>query len=188
MTEETTYLVFAGERLLITAPLAAMLRRTKEHIDDETRAGRDPSVLIFEQGTGKQVDFDFQGTLEVVLARALPRVGPGRPRLGVVAREVSLLPRHWEWLEQQQSGASAALRRLVDEARKHDPAQQQCRLARDAAYRFMNALAGDRPGFEEATRALYAGDAPRFAALIAPWPADLRHALTGFAKDAFATA
>jgi hypothetical protein len=104
-----------------------MLRRTKEYIDAQEGRSGDPSVLIFEDESGNQVDFDFQGSIDEVIGRAVRpvRSGPGRPRLGVVAREISLLPRHWEWLEQQPSGASAALRRLVDEARKRDPDKQQ---------------------------------------------------------------
>jgi hypothetical protein len=116
-----------------------------------------------------------------VLARALPPAGaarPGRPRLGVVGREVSLLPRHWEWLEQQPSGISAALRRLVDEARKREPGKQKARALREAASRFMTAMAGDLPGFEEASRALFAGEERRFERLVRGWPADVRkHAL-----------
>jgi uncharacterized protein len=184
-TEVQTYTVFVGDRLLVTGPLQAMLRRTKEHIDAEERRGGDPRVLIFEDGTGRQVDFDLAGTPEEVLARVAPRVGPGRPRLGVVAREISLLPRHWEWLERQPSGASAALRRLVDEARRREPERQRARLAAEATYRFMTALAGDRPGYEEATRALYAGDGARFAALIAAWPGDVVRHIERLAEDAF---
>jgi hypothetical protein len=91
-----------------------------------------------------------------------------------VSREVSLLPRHWEWLEEQPSGASAALRRLVDEARNHEPEKQKQRRAAEAAGRFMTAMAGDLPGYEEATRALYAFDRPRLLELISAWPADVR--------------
>lgn len=187
MTEAQTYSVFAGERLLLAGPLAEMLRATKQYIDERERQGADPSVLIFEDETGRQVDFDFRGTVEQVLAHAVrpPRVGPGRPRLGVVGREVSLLPRHWEWLEGEPGGASAALRRLVDEARKRNPAQQRVRQAIDATYRFMTALAGDRPGYEEATRALYAGDGERFATLIAAWSTDVVRHIERLAHDCF---
>ena len=115
--------------------------------------------LTFEDHTGRQVDFDLRGTLADVRARYRPapaRVGPGRPKLGVIAREVSLLPRHWEWLEQQPNGASGAIRRLVDDARKRNPDEQQARSAIEAAGRFLSAMAGDLPGYEEASRALYA--------------------------------
>ena len=109
--------------------------------------------------------------------RALPqriRTGPGRPKLGVVAREVSLLPRHWERLEQQPNGASAAIRRLVDEARKRDPGEERTRRAIEAAGRFLSAMAGNLPGYEEATRALFGRNRERFDELIRDWPHDIR--------------
>src|SRR5437868_1777823 len=127
----------------------------------KSRFDQDPGapILIFEDESGRQVDFDLRGTLSELLARAVPsraRTGPGRPRLGVVAREISLLPRHWEWLEQQPNGASAAIRRLVDEARKRNPEEERRRLAIEAASRFMSAMAANLPNYEEATRALLA--------------------------------
>jgi uncharacterized protein len=133
-------------------------------------------MLIFDDATGKQVDFDLRGNEAQVLARALPgqRTGPGRPKLGVVSREISLLPRHWEWLEEQPNGASAALRRLVDEARRREQGRQRVRLALDAAARFMSAMAGNLPGFEEATRALYAKDRSQLESLTSKWPRDVR--------------
>src|SRR4029079_4156101 len=69
-------------------------------------------------------------------AAAEPR-GRGRPRLGVVAREGTLLPRHWEWLGTQPGGASVVLRKLVEEARRANGDADRTRAARDAAYRFM---------------------------------------------------
>ena len=76
----------------------------------------------------------------------------------MVAREVTLLPRHWEWLAQQSGGASVALRRLVDQARRGTEDKDRIRRAQEAAYRFMSAMAGNRPNFEDAIRALFAGD------------------------------
>ena len=167
-----SYAAFDGPRLIHSGPLAGVLAALKPRFD------RDPGavVLVFDNETGRQVDFDLRGTLDEVIARAQPpRPGPGRPKLGVVAREVSLLPRHWEWLEQQPSGASAALRRLVDEARKHDAGD---RPALEATGRFLAAIAANLPGYEEATRALWAREKDRFRALIAEWPTDIReHAL-----------
>ena len=116
-----------------------------------------------------------------MLARELPqrpKSGPGRPKLGVVSKEVTLLPRHWAWLEQQPQGISAALRRLVEEASKREPDRQRARLARDAASRFMWSMAGDRPNFEEASRALFAIDRARFDQLVRDWPADVREHLS----------
>ena len=165
---DPTYTAFAGPLRLVTAPLPEMLRQTKAHLD--RKPGQ--TVLIFSDLTGKEADFDFSGSPDEVVARALPapRSGPGRPKLGVVSREVSLLPRHWDWLETQRGGASAALRRLIDEARKADPEGDRRRQATEAAGRFMSVMAGDRPGYEEASRALYAGDVGRLSVLIGGWP------------------
>ncbi|HEY3664899.1 MAG TPA: DUF2239 family protein, partial [Polyangiaceae bacterium] len=142
MTAETGYSAFSGNDLLIAGPLTDVLCACKELVD----RGEDQRLLIFEDKTGRQVDFQFGGTLTEVLARALPakeRVGPGRPKLGVVSREVSLLPRHWEWLEEQPQGISATLRRLVDEAKKKNPGEQRARRGREAVSKIMTAIAGN---------------------------------------------
>jgi uncharacterized protein len=187
--EQPTYTAFAGFERIATGPLAETVRRAKAHLDRHQAA----PVLVFEDETGTQLDFDWRGTTDDVVARlahhpylamhlamleqpAPQRTGPGRPKLGVVSREVSLLPRHWEWLGEQPGGASAALRRLVDQARKSTTHEEHARRTRDATSRFMTALAGDLPGFEEASRALYSGDRARFMRSIARWPKDLhRH-------------
>ena len=134
-------------------------------------------LLVFEDSTGRQVDLDIRGTREEISARyseaAEPR-GRGRPRLGVVAREVTLLPRHWDWLNSQPGGASVALRKLVDEARRASGDRDRIRAAQEAAYRFTSAIAGNLPEFEEATRALFTYDRRRFGDLIANWPEDIR--------------
>lgn len=184
MEKDLTYSAFSGHRRIASGDLQAMLRATKQHVD---RFGSD-DVLIFEDQTGKQVDFDFRGTLDDVLARvpAPPsRPGPGRPKLGVVCREVSLLPRHWDWLESQPNGASAALRKLVDEARKRDPAGERARDAATATSRFMSAMAGNLPGFEEASRALFRFDGARFDELIREWPEDIVAQLRSMAQPCF---
>jgi hypothetical protein len=126
-------------------------------------------VLVFEDSTGRQVDF---GTTDEQAANEAR--GRGRPRLGVIAREVTLLPRHWDWLNSQPGGASVALRKLVEEARRASGDRDRIRAAQEAAYRFMLASAGNLPGFEEATRALFAHDRRRFGDLIADWPEDVR--------------
>ncbi|WP_298352155.1 DUF2239 family protein [Rhodoblastus sp.] len=145
-------------------------------------------VLVFDDATGRQVDPDFRespGSPAPAAAEA-PR-GRGRPKLGVVAREVTLLPRHWDWLNGQPGGASVALRKLVENA-LHDDGEASSsgwraperdaelirrREAREAAYRFLSAMGGDLPGFEEAARALFAEDRPRFARIVAAWPGDV---------------
>ncbi len=182
MESERTYTAFANGRLVAAGGLGAMLGKVKAHLD----RGGEPA-LIFEDWTGNQVDFDFRGSPAEVVERALPpepKTGPGRPRLGVVAREVTLLPRHWEWLERRPGGASAALRRLVDEARKREPGKERARLAREAASKVMWAAAGDLPNFEEASRALFGRDQARFEKLVAPWPRDLRKHLARLLREA----
>lgn len=145
------------------------------------------SILIIDNATGRPVDFDLRGTDAEIVARLTPApkaseadeptpapAGRGRPKLGVVAREVTLLPRHWDWLGSQRGGASVALRRLVDEARKAHAETDRSRAARDAAYTFMSTIAGHLHGFEEASRALFANDRDRFSKLIAAWPDDIQ--------------
>ena len=108
---------------------------------------------------------------------------PGRPKLGVIPREVTLLPRHWDWLSTQPGGASVALRKLVEEASRNPKAQQ--RRVRDAVYRLATALVGNAPGYEEAMRALYAGQREDFAAHIEAWPQDVRQVLEEMTAEAF---
>ncbi|HVI74542.1 MAG TPA: DUF2239 family protein [Anaeromyxobacteraceae bacterium] len=183
MDDAPTYSAFADDRLIASGPLRTLLAATKTWLDGHERA----RLLVFDDETGREVDFDLRGTLDQVLARALPPAAaprPGRPRLGVVGREVSLLPRHWEWLEQQPNGISAALRRLVDEARKRDPGKQKARSLREAASRFTTSMAGDLPGFEEASRALFAGDERRFERLVRGWPVDIRKHVLRWVREA----
>lgn len=135
--------------------------------------------MVFRDATGQQVDLDTRGTAEEIEARyakepASETRGRGRPRLGVVAKEVTLLPRHWDWLSSQPGGASVALRKLVEEARKNSGDADRIRAAQEAAYAFMSAIAGNLPGFEEAIRALFAYDRRRFSDLVAKWPEDVR--------------
>ncbi|MEJ2288444.1 MAG: DUF2239 family protein [Deinococcales bacterium] len=188
---------FEGHRLVRSGALAEVAVAIKSVVD----AGSTESVLVFDDATGRVIDLDLRGSDADVLARLASSVqgsgrpdahapnerrkggptkprGRGRPKLGVVAREVTLLPRHWEWLAAQPSGASAALRRLVDEARRTNAPRQKRRAAQEAAYRFMVAIAGDLPDFEEAARALFADDRPGLEQRTAAWPEDVRaHAL-----------
>src|SRR4051812_7671876 len=148
--EEIMYTAFAGTKRIAAGNRDTILSQAKQHTDISGEM-----IAIFEDLTGKQVDFDFSGSLDDVLERARARSskpGPGRPKLGVVGREISLLPRHWDWLEDQPNGISAAIRRLVDEARKREPGAQRARRLRDGIARFMWAMGGDLPHFEEATR------------------------------------
>jgi hypothetical protein len=149
------------------------------------------AYLVFDDATGRQVDLDTRGTPDEISIRYAQEPSPeqrgrGRPRLGVTAREVTLLPRHWDWLNSQPGGASVALRKLVEQARRTSGDGDRVRAAQEAAYRFMSAIAGDFPGFEEAARALFAYDRRRFGELIAGWPEDVRdYAITlAFADQA----
>jgi hypothetical protein len=179
-----TFTAFVGQRRLASGPIADVVLAVKR-----ADAWADSPIVIFSDLTGRAVDFDLRGDDQDVLARlaatapaesddgteppSAPR-GRGRPKLGVVAREVTLLPRHWEWINAQPGGASVALRKLVDQARRASGDRDRERRSRDAAYHFMSAVAGNLAHFEEASRTLFAGDRRRFAAEIAEWPADIR--------------
>ena len=177
---------FIGQQQLASGRLAEVaLAVTKA-----SRSAAEASILIFDDANGRPLDLDLRGSERDIVAR-LPQPasnpplsaedppvpeprGRGRPRLGVVAREVTLLPRHWEWLGEQPGGASVALRKLVEAARRSSGDLDRSRAARDAAYHFMSAMAGNLPGFEEASRALFADHRRQFVALIAGWPGDIR--------------
>ena len=175
---ETTWTAFQQGRMIGTGPFAAIA----PVVTAAMAAGGQASVLVFDDATGRQVDLD----LDNPPTRADEPRGPGRPKLGVVAREVTLLPRHWEWLNAQRGGASVALRRLVDQARAATVDTDAQRRAQEAADRFMSVMAGDLPGYEAASRALYAGDQPQFVGLSEQWPADVRDHVRRLAAPAFA--
>ena len=141
---------------------------------------RSSDLLAFDDETGAQVDLDLTGEIPPPRPR-------GRPPLGVEAREVTLLPRHWDRLSAQPGGASVALRKLIDETRRTSGDRDRSRAARDAAYHFMSAMAGNLPNFEEASRALFAGDRRRLAGLIAGWPEDIREHIVKLAFVAFSS-
>ena len=190
--QDNQCIAFNGSTRVAIGGLTDVAAAAKAVLDSDRLA----SVLIFDCNTSGVIEVDFRGSVDDVvrrviareLARSLPVApaaepesarGPGRPKLGVVAREVTLLPRHWDWLADQPGGASVALRKLVEEAKRANVAKDRLRKSQEAAYKFMSALAGDLPGFEEATRALFAADRDRFEALIADWPTDVRdHATT----------
>jgi hypothetical protein len=189
---EQECIAFAGQVRIASGRLTDVAREAKRVMD-----GNDATtVLVFDAATSHQIEVDFRGTQDDVVSRltavpgpvattdsAPPEVenpeapgatrAPGRPKLGVVAREVTLLPRHWEWLSEQPGGASVTLRKLVEEARRSTEGEVQKRRGRESCYRFMNAIAGNEPGYEEALRALYAGERERFQALTESWPPDV---------------
>lgn len=196
---------FLGHTRVGQGALSEVVRLCKPHADASAN-----SLLIFNNSDSSQIEVDFRGSLSDVLAR-LPvpalsnagdgngdeeaaagpkgdntRPGRGRPKLGVVAREITLLPRHWEWLKSQPGGASVALRKLVENARKENAQQDQQRAMQDAAYRFMSVMAGSLVGFEEASRALFAGDGEKFVRETEHWPEDVRTHARSLSSAAFA--
>jgi hypothetical protein len=172
------------------------------------------TILVFDSETSEPVDIDLRGTVDDVLSRLPetfgqkarlhaapdgiaaqspqqssrdPTRGPGRPKLGVVPREITLLPRHWDWLALQPGGASVTLRKLVEDARKAHGSKDRIRKAHETTYRFASAMAGDRPHYEDAMRALFASDGERFEALTKGWPPDIRDHARRLSAPAFAT-
>src|SRR2546421_7216631 len=188
-----SFIAFAGDRCIASGDLGAVARAAKATLDRH----KDAQILVFDDDSGP-IDLDLRGSVEDVLAR-LPEMpeasaveavapaprGPGRRKLGVVAREIPLLPRHWEWLARQPGGASVAWRRLVDEARRANKDRDRVRHAQEVAYRFIAAMAENKPHYEEVARALFAGDAERFEAWTASWPADVRDHARQVAAAAF---
>jgi len=181
------YTAFEGQRRFVSGSLQEVAFAVKRRAASPASSASGP-VLIFDDSSGRTIDFDLRGSDAQLLARlaptdvaAQPR-GRGRPKLGVLAREVTLLPRHWQWLGTQPGGASIALRRLVEEASRANRAKDDIRRRQDAAYHFMAAIAGDLPGFEEAARALFAADRPRLLAEITDWPSDVREHLVALAS------
>lgn len=192
----SSYSSFEGPRLLVTGSLPVAALATKRALETQSPH----PVLIIDNRSGGNIDVDLQGS-EAEVARHVERMalhlekshapiveeqriasdeprGRGRPKLGVVPREVTLLPRHWDWLATQPGGASVTLRKLVEEARRKNAGKDRQREAQERAYNFMLAVGGDLPGYEEATRALFANDRARLEAQVAEWPQDLReHAL-----------
>lgn len=189
-TDLNSYTAFAGTRRLGTGSLTDVARTAKAFAD----RGEPEQILIFNDASGATIEIDLRGTANDVVARLSQRVPhpagsdpaqepksepalqrrAGRPKLGVVGREVTLLPRHWDWLAEQPGGASVALRKLVEEARKANQANDLTRKVKDAAYRFIYVVAGNFPRFEAAMRALFAGDRAAFAQATENWPADVR--------------
>jgi uncharacterized protein len=185
----TTCTAFAGFKRLASGPPEQVALAVKAAHE----ANEGHPLLVFDDISGRLVDFDLRGTPQEILARLAtepapdqqPARGPGRPRLGVVAREVTLLPRHWDWLNAQPGGASVALRKLVETARVAHADADRRRLAQQSANRFMSAVAGNEPGYEEAARALYSGDRTRFEESTVAWPADVRDHAMRLATGAF---
>ena len=187
-----TYTAFDGTTQLFRGTFQEVVLKIKERIG----RAENSSVLIFSDDTGKTMDFNFQGGVKDVLRRldiyvpkqeSGPIAGPGRPKLGVISREVSLLPRHWEWLASQPGGASATIRKLIEEARKRSSTHMSVKKIQERVYRFMSVIAGDMKGYEEALRALYKTDRRNFLLHTQDWPIDVRSHVIALANPAFET-
>lgn len=181
MESAAQLIAFSEDRRISSGPISDVLSHLKARFD---RGETEP--LCFDVATGAQVDFDLRGTLDDVLERVRPNEprGRGRPKLGVTGREVSLLPRHWEWLETQPQGISATLRRLIEQAAKANPGRERARDVRAALSRFLSSMAGNRENYEEACRALFKADDDRFEELVASWPSDVRAFAVQQAREA----
>jgi len=190
MEQQNTYTAFEGSFFLVRGSLSEVVLKIKKHLGKSENS----SILIFCDSTGKTMDFNFQGKqqdvikrLEVFVSSEVPieNSGPGRPKLGVISREVSLLPRHWEWLANQSGGASAILRKLVEDAKKKESGDSNLKLIQEKTYKFMSVMAGDLKGYEEALRALYKKDKKNFLSQIQLWPSDIKNYLVEISSPVF---
>ena len=185
-------IAFSGSRRVASGAISIVAVKVKRQLEKHP----DSTCLVFDETTSRQVELDLRGTEEDVLRRLAQaetpedpeKAGVGRPKLGVVAREVTLLPRHWEWLALHPGGASAALRRLVEDAKIRNRARDEARRSQEAVHRFMTAVAGNLPHFEEALRALYANERTRFDSRIALWPRHVREHVKNLSRTAFRSA
>lgn len=188
-SQNTNCIAFDGSRRIALGPLADVALAVKQRCDADPLA----RILVFSAETSEPVEIDCRGSVADVLARVTPVAEPqvsapagrGRPKLGVVAREVTLLPRHWDWLAAQSGGASVALRKLVEQARRLGSSADRVRTSQNVTDRFMTAMAGDLDGYEEVSRALFAADRSRFETLLAAWPEDIREHMLCLSKAAF---
>jgi hypothetical protein len=185
-----TYTAFEGFHKLISSDLEKVLLTVKKRL----KTHRDASILIFSDSTGKQMDFDLSGTEAEVIERhkvytaksAPAKTTVGRPKLGVVPREISLLPTHWEWLNNQAGGASSTLRHLIDDKIKLGSSDKlKVKRAQEVTYKFLSAIAGDLPHFEETLRYLYRSDRKKFVELTSDWNQDIVDHALSLAADAF---
>lgn len=198
MTNTPASIAFEGNRRIAAGSLADVAVAVRKRAGKATHE----DIQVFDYASGKNLSLNLSGSEKDIRARyasAPPAIaatpdepppgprGPGRPKLGVVPREVTLLPRHWDWLNAQPGGASVALRKLVEEARKTRGQTDTLRARQEAAYRFISAIAGDWRNYEESTRALFAGDADRFRDMTESWPADVRDHARFLASAAFSS-
>jgi uncharacterized protein len=192
ITCDTESLAFEGNVLLGKGRLVDVAKLAKQAHDRHSEHSCPAAILVFAAGTSQVIDLDWRGSLDAFLARlaapddAPAKRSPGRPKLGVVAREVTLLPRHWDWLSSQTGGASVALRKLVEVARRASESKDRRRQASEVGYRFMSTMAGHEVGFEEASRALFAADLAAFEHHTQTWSKDVLGHLSMLLQEVFA--
>lgn len=179
-------IAFNEDRCIASGDIVDVAARVKQILSPQSQ------ILLFDLETSRPAEIDFRGSVADVTTRLKTALspepatrGPGRPKLGVVPREVTLLPRHWEWLAAQPGGASVTLRKLIEDARRKTSAKDEARERQESVHRFLSAIAGDKPHYEDVLRALYANDGDRFHALIADWPLDVRRHVERLASDVF---
>lgn len=184
------YVAFDDAKLIGQGDVFEVSKKVKKHLLKEPKS----QIMIFDSEDSSQIEIDFRGSEEKVLERLQElfdttatetQTGPGRPKLGVISKEISLLPEHWDWLAIQPSSASATLRKLIDEAKKKNKAEDKVRVSQNATYKFMNVMAGNLPLYEDALRALYAKNELLFTTIIAPWPKAIKSHITNLSKNAF---
>ncbi|HET8942089.1 MAG TPA: DUF2239 family protein [Rudaea sp.] len=183
------FIVFDKHQKIARGSLPDVARAAKRRLDADSNS----ALLVFDAHDSRRIEIDLHGTMEQVLARVHMQelrtkptaAGPGRPKLGVVAREVTLLPRHWDWLGRQPGGTSAAIRHLVEQALRGNDSRALAHQAMESVERFMLSMAGDLPGYEEASRAFYRSDKQRFAAITKTWPKDIRDHAQALARAAW---
>lgn len=184
--ENRQYTAFANIKKVAQGNILDVALKVKKILKTDAKT----QVLIFDSITSQQIEIDFRGTsenlarrLDALVGKTAPtseeekKIGPGRPRLGVISKEITLLPNHWEWLSSQPGGASVTLRRLVEEAKKKNYGKDLIRQAQESGYKFMTTMAGDLPNYEDALRALYSGEKKKFEKLIFAWPKDIKEHL-----------
>jgi hypothetical protein len=178
---------FAGAKKIAQGPLLEVVEKSLDYL----KKHRIEDLQFFDDQTSELIEVDLRGKPEAILARLTPKdegerkVGPGRPKLGVVSREIGLLPSHWDWLAFQPGGASVTLRKLVEEAKKKNRVKDEIRRSQNATYKFMTTKAGDLPHYEEALRSLFANDRKTFDQMIKSWPKDIREHIDFLASECF---
>ncbi len=181
---------FAGNKKVGSGHLLSVVEKSLEYL----KKNKEAEIELFDNQTSELVEIDLRRKSETLLERLQAemerqnpekKVGPGRPKLGVVSREIGLLPNQWEWLATQPGGASVTLRKLVEEARKKSRVKDEIRQSQNATYKFMTTKAGDFPNYEEALRSLFANDRKTFDRMVQTWPKDIREHIDFLAKDCF---